>query len=1169
MATYSGDTDYGPATAALTQSVGKAATSTALVSPASSVGVGAPVTYFANVSPVPDGGTMAFSDNGTTIAGCASVRLGATGGTATCQVSYSTTGAHSVVATYSGDANFAGSASPVSHQSVGEIATTTSLVSSSASVPTGTAVSYFANVSPVPGGGTVAFTDGTAVVAGCGAVEVNASSGTATCQTGYSAPGPHSIVATYSGDDSYATSSSGPLTETVGMAATTTTLSASSTSVGAGGSVKLFASVNPVPDGGTVSFTDGTSTVSGCGAVAVSTSTGLATCRARFSTLGARSLVATFSGDGAYGASASATVSETVVQGATATALNSSAGTASVGQSVTFTSVTSPVPDGGTVAFAANGAPVPGCGAVAASTSTGVATCQTSFTSLGTEAVAATYSGNADYAASGPAGYTETVGASSTATLLAASSDAEGPVNYVATVSPVPEGGTVSFAANGTTISACGSVSVDSTTGMATCPTTYSGPSEIVATYSGDDNYEASSSASLSLAGGAASTGTTSTALTSTAQTVSVGQVVSYLAIVGPVPDGASVAFTDNGTTISGCGSVSANTTSGTASCQSTYSSPGTHAIVATYAGDAQYWASASPALSETVAPSATSTVLGPLSGPQVVGQSVTYTASISPVPDGGTVDFNDPGTPVPGCGAVPVGPATGIAVCQATYSAPVTDGIVATYSGDDDYQGSSSVTLSEAVGTGPTSVVLNSSSGSVAPGTAVYYFATTSPVPDGGTVAFTDNATPISGCGPVNVNTTSGTATCRITYTGPGTHGIVATYSGDDNYLTSSSAPFSQTVGSSFTTTVLRSSGPSTATSLSVTFSATVSPVPDAGPVSFAENGTTIYGCGSVSIDATSGMATCRTKFALAGTFSIVATYSGDSGYATSSSTALDESVYQPGVSPGGPSATPTRGASSPSTSSTLAASAGPVVMGATVVYFAKVAPVPKGGTVHFIDGATTISGCAAVPIDSFSGVATCRARYPHPGTHSIIAIYSGGSAYATSSATLTEVVLSTPAAPSAIVVINATSSAVTVSFDGARPTVLPAEEVGTSYTVNTGTCSVRLASAAKQIFSGKIAVRPGELAVVEVLRSQGVLATRLIEANQGQRVLMSLVPADLSVAVGTTGPRTLCGGAFEWVPAPATSVTVGRRRLTLSTTAQLTVLAQHHHQILATTLS
>ena len=48
------------------------------------------------------------------------------------------------------------------------------------------------------------------------------------------------------------------------------------------------------------------------------------------------------------------------------------------------------------------------------------------------------------------------------------------------------------------------------------------------------------------------------------------------------------------------------------------------------------------------------------------VGETVTYSATVSPVPSDGTVSFEDKGSAIPGCSAAPVSATTGEASCEA-----------------------------------------------------------------------------------------------------------------------------------------------------------------------------------------------------------------------------------------------------------------------------------------------------------------------------------------------------------------------------------------------------------------------------------------------------------------------------------------------------------------------
>lgn len=128
------------------------------------------------------------------------------------------------------------------------------------------------------------------------------------------------------------------------------------------------------------------------------------------------------------------------------------------------------------------------------------------------------------------------------------------------------------------------------------------------------------------------------------------------------------------------------------------------------------------------------------------------------------------------------------------------------------------------------------------------------------GTVAFTDNGTTISGCGSQALSS-GGTATCSTSYSSPGSHTIVATYSGDSNNNGSSGQLTQQNnAPATPTTTALSSANASSAQAGDpVDFSATVSPSAAAGSVSFFADGSTtaITGCNNVAVSG--GAAACH----------------------------------------------------------------------------------------------------------------------------------------------------------------------------------------------------------------------------------------------------------------------------------------------------------------------
>jgi hypothetical protein len=94
-----------------------------------------------------------------------------------------------------------------------------------------------------------------------------------------------------------------------------------------------------------------------------------------------------------------------------------------------------------------------------------------------------------------------------------------------------------------------------------------------------------------------------------------------------------------------------------------------------------------------------------------------------------------------------------------------------------------------------PTTTTLTSSANPSIIGQAVTFTATVSPVPNGGTASFTQDGNPIAACQSLAVNTSTGTATCVVTYTSVGSHNLVASYSGNFFYSASTSGVLVQQI--------------------------------------------------------------------------------------------------------------------------------------------------------------------------------------------------------------------------------------------------------------------------------------------------------------------------------------------------------------------------------------
>jgi outer membrane protein assembly factor BamB len=95
--------------------------------------------------------------------------------------------------------------------------------------------------------------------------------------------------------------------------------------------------------------------------------------------------------------------------------------------------------------------------------------------------------------------------------------------------------------------------------------------------------------------------------------------------------------------------------------------------------------------------PPATITTLVALANPSPAGSPLKLTATVNPVPEGGTVSFDQAGIALTGCSAAAVDPVTGRAGCQTTLAAG-SHTLLAAYSGDAYFAPSVSAPLTEVV---------------------------------------------------------------------------------------------------------------------------------------------------------------------------------------------------------------------------------------------------------------------------------------------------------------------------------------------------------------------------------------------------------------------------------------------------------------------------------------
>jgi hypothetical protein len=727
------------------------------------------------------------------------------------------TGSHTIGASYSGDSGFLASAATDRTQQVDKAGTTTALEAAPSPTVSGQAVTFTATVAVVaPGAG-----------APTGAVQFNVdgqpygtavplNGDTATLTVSNLSTGNHDVDATYNGDADFAASSSGTVTHGVNKADANLALSTSDASAVSGQPLTFTADVTAVGPGagtptGTVQFfVDGDPLGS-----PVALAGGSATSPTAHLTTGSHLVTANYAGDANFGG-ADDDLTQDVAQGATVTTVSSSPNPSVFGQSVALSATVEPVGPAtgtptGTVQFYADG--------VAVGTPVSLVGGQTepfaiSSLARGSHTITASYAGDVEFVASGSDPVTQVVNKAATKVTLESSAPTSvfgQPVTLTATVSVVAPGagspsGTITFK-DGTTV--LDTVPVNSGTGEQASITVSSlsvGQHAIVADYSGDDSFLAASGSTTQKVQRAQ----TSTLVTSSANPAQTGQGVKFTAQVSPVAPGAglpsgTVVFTVNGATLGSpvplVGGLA--TSSAFASL-----SPGTYTIKAAYSGDGNFVASSGlldQGTGQNVTKGATTLALDSGPNPASSGEPVTFTATVSAVAPAtgrpsGVVRFWEEGVLL---GASSLAPGGGTGSAQATFvSSTLTPGahaVRAEYVGNFNFDGSEATTT-QTIEHFDTVTGIESSANPATFGQSVTLTAIVAAVPASagdptGTVTFTEGSAVL---GTATLATVGGRQQGSITLDGlaPGTHDVVAAYSGAATFAPSTSPVFGQQVG-------------------------------------------------------------------------------------------------------------------------------------------------------------------------------------------------------------------------------------------------------------------------------------------------------------------------------------------------------------------------------------
>lgn len=378
---------------------------------------------------------------------------------------------------------------------------------------------------------------------------------------------------------------------------------------------------------------------------------------------------------------------------------------------------------------------------------------------------------------------------------------------------------------------------------------------------------------------------------------------------------------------------------------------------------------------------SASTTQLAVAPNPSTYGQDVVLTATVAS-PGGttpeGTVEFRDAESGATLGTAALVG---GTATLRASGLAVRTHAVIAEYSGESRFTGSTATATLTVVKVATTTRLSSSPAAPVLGGPVTLTAVVTAVAgvrSPGGTVRFSDSATnAVLGSATVE----NGVATLMGVELSAGAHTIVATYSGDASHE-ASSATLGWIVDTTPTTTRLTAEPPVAVFGEVVVLTATVATstpgLAPAGVVVFFDSATGVS-LGSAPLVA--GVAVLSTNGLAVGSHVITATYQAGGGFAESASSltvsvARIGTAIQVGANPEGP------------TSGRLVVLTGLVLPAS--------GPPPAGTVTYVVDGramppvALGVDGSATLPVGSLGA-----------GVHTIVAAYSGDSSHEPSMAT------------------------------------------------------------------------------------------------------------------------------------------------------------------------
>ncbi|MDQ6741832.1 MAG: Ig-like domain-containing protein [Candidatus Dormibacteraeota bacterium] len=582
----------------------------------------------------------------------------------------------------------------------------------------------------------------------------------------------------------------------------------------------------------------------------------------------------------------------------------------------------------------------------------------------------------------------------------------------------------------------------------------------------------------------------TVTTLSSAVSPAGEGDPITLTAVVdGPGWPGGSVTFSDYE-----LGALqSAPVQAGKATAVLPPMAPGLHLLSADYSGDG-YFAPSAARLTQRVGPPVSSTVvIGADHNPTSPGQGVTLTASLQSSSGygmaSGTVTLMEGGNQMATLPlsllAAPAG--RGGTPDQVSFAAALPAGvhsITAVYSGDGNLSGGSSTTWTEVVGerVATTTTLVPPANPSLGgqPATLTATVAPSTPASKlpSGTLTFRDGGTVLG-----RASLAAGAGSLAVSLLDAGAHALTVAYSGDGDFLASTSAPLALQIlgvggGPTPTATALAAGPNPVSFGQPVTFKVSVAAVSrtesPGGSVYFADESGSVLG--SATLDS-SGQALLTTSTVSPGPHRIKAVYAGGNRFAHSSSDVFELSVERAQAS--------ISALSGASPSGAQVVSAGVAVSGQP--------GAPPAGSVTFVEqgaviGTVSVGDQGRAQLD-LAGLAA--------GLHRVIAVYNGDGNYASVSASFT------------VLVPGPVATGTSVKANQSR--VLPSRDL-------TLTATVAATSPAGETPAGSITFKEGdEVLGTGPLDGQGSAVLELPALSPGTHTIVASFPGS-----GSLGPST-----------------------------------------------